>query len=227
MLIVTWGWEGKRITGPYHLFKDWSRPLASFQPGENMRRVLHEPLSYELNHLPPRLSDHIVNIIGLSEQEFAESIHELTLNAHVQMELPPTAKRLVDAASAVAVEPESYDEWRSHLQELADTGTQLEVVRFLIGIVYAGLHSRVSWLARRAVRPGVRVLCWGLRSQARTWAALSALLLWSGLETAADTGVGAAILVVLAAFSALVWLVERLRNRYGAHPPRSKKTPPE
>lgn len=140
-------------------------------------------------------------------------------------EPPPTAKRLIGWASALGVEHVNADEWGMHLQDLTATRSRAEVIGYAIGYLYAGLHSRVIWIAGQVARPATAALCWALRSQFRTWAALSALLLWAGVETAADTGIGAAILVVLVAFSGLVWLV--VRNRYDAHPPREKESPPD
>ncbi|WP_188194685.1 hypothetical protein [Nonomuraea sp. SYSU D8015] len=131
-------------------------------------------------------------------------------------------ERLLTVGSALAVEPERDDQWRYELREIAATGTRAGVVRFAVGILYAGIHSRVTWTASRAVTPLVAGLCWALRSNLRTWGSLSALLLWAGVETRNDTGLGAAILVVLSAFGALVWLVDTLRKRFDAHPPRHR-----
>ncbi|MEU6731295.1 hypothetical protein ABZ917_46945 [Nonomuraea wenchangensis] len=139
----------------------------------------------------------------------------------------PIAKRVAAWASATAVEPESDEEWRKELQEVAATGTRSEVMCFALGLLCAALHSRATQKVEQLARPGIVILCWVLRSQTRTWTPLCGLLLWAGVETATDTGVGAAILVVLLAFSGLAWLVERLRNRYEAHPSQTAEEPSE
>ncbi|MEU4579741.1 hypothetical protein [Nonomuraea sp. NPDC023979] len=200
----------------------WLRPpktLTAIIPGTGPigRPTSFPPGEYELHDLPPALEFFILANPGLIERYLRDSMDvQFSISEPEPDPPPPAAGRLVRWASVVAAEPESDEEWRTHLQELAMTATRTEVIRFVVEIIYASFHSRVTWLARQAITPGITVLCWGLRSQIRTWAALSTLLVWAGMETAADTGLGAAILVVLAAFSALVWLVERLRDRYNA-----------
>ncbi|WP_424533600.1 hypothetical protein ACOZ38_25025 [Sphaerisporangium viridialbum] len=140
--------------------------------------------------------------------------------AEAVAEPPRGARRVASWAATVAVEPERDEEWREALNELAVTGSRRDVVHFAVGILYAGLHSRATWMARQATKPGMAALCWVLRSQARTWMLISALLLWAGVETAEDTGVGAAIVVVLTGATGLQFLTEVLRKHFSIRLPR-------
>jgi hypothetical protein len=193
--------------------------------GVSMVHELTEGQAAYLNKNPDLLSDP-KEMIFLLENISGVPLREVTISESdiIEIEPPRVAQRLVNLGATVAVEPESEEEWREALYELAITGTRMEVVRFAVGILYAGLHSRVTCMARTAAQPAITGLCWVLRSDARTWALLSGLLLWAGLETVADTGLGAAILLALCAFGALVWLVDTLRTRFDAHPPRERKS---
>ncbi|MFG1947172.1 hypothetical protein [Nonomuraea sp. NPDC048826] len=136
----------------------------------------------------------------------------------------PAAKRVLRFASVAAVEPESDEEWRADLRTLVDEGaSRWTIAFFLLGVLYAGLHSRVAWLARRAHQPGISLLRWILRSEARTWLPLGYLMWWAAIETTEDTGGHAAILLILASVSALAISVNWLRNRFDAHPRKRQK----
>jgi hypothetical protein len=132
--------------------------------------------------------------------------------------IPSTSARIMDLSAALAVEPGRNEQWRSELWEIAATGSQNAAIRFALGLLYTGLYSRLTWMAEKSVSPLIACLCWILRSDFRTWGILSGVLLWAGVETAHDTGLGAAIAVVLGLFSALAWLVETLRKRFDAQP---------
>ncbi|GAB3895645.1 hypothetical protein GCM10027612_48720 [Microbispora bryophytorum subsp. camponoti] len=142
---------------------------------------------------------------------------------------PPTvARQLASWAASAAIEPERDEEWRQALSEIAATGTRREAVLYAAGILYAGLHSRLTWIARQATRPGVACLRWLLRSQFRSRMLTTALLLWAGLDTAADTGLGAAIVVVLTGVAGLELLAKVLRVRFGIRlPDESDRDSPE
>ncbi|MFG1947174.1 hypothetical protein [Nonomuraea sp. NPDC048826] len=140
---------------------------------------------------------------------------------------PPAAARILRFASLAAVEPASEEEWRTELQELAAEGSRREIICYALGILYAGLHSRVAWLARRTCQPGISLLQWVLRSEIWTWMPLTLLTWWAATETAEDTGIGAAILLVIVSFSALAMTVNWLRDRFDAHPRRGQKAADE
>ncbi|MEW1843746.1 hypothetical protein AB0392_37875 [Nonomuraea angiospora] len=149
---------------------------------------------------------------------------EYQIHRRPLVEAPPTAQRFLNLGAALAVEPERSDQWRQELLEIAESGTRKQVIHFAAGLIYAGAHSRVSWIATCLARPLIAGLCWVLRSDARTWGLLSTLLLWAGVETEGDTGLGAAILLVLCAFGALAWVVNFLRTRFNAHPPQNRES---
>ncbi|MEV6033639.1 hypothetical protein AB0L65_20960 [Nonomuraea sp. NPDC052116] len=133
--------------------------------------------------------------------------------------------RLCDWGANLAVEPERGEEWKEALLQVAAENGRGQVLRYAAGLLYAGLHSRVSWWVRRAATPCVAYLCWMLRSQVRTWVPLLGLLLWGGLETAADTGPGAAVVFVILSGVGFFGLVEWLRKRWNVQVRRTDTRP--
>ncbi len=135
------------------------------------------------------------------------------------------AWRLCDWGAFLAAEPQRGEEWQEALLQIAAEDSRGRALRYAVGTLYAGLHSRVSWWARRAAAPCVAYLCWVLRSQVRTWVPLLVLLLWGGLETAADTGPGAAVVFVLLSGVGFFGLVEWLRKRWNVDVRRKDARP--
>ncbi|MGW4664071.1 SAV_6107 family HEPN domain-containing protein [Streptosporangium sandarakinum] len=154
------------------------------------------------------------------------SVGSAALAAKDFPEPPRIARRFTKWAAVAAVEPERDEEWREALADIAAAGTRKEIVLFAAGILYAGLHSRVTWTARLAAKPAMTSLCWVLRSNIRTRMLVSALLLWAGIETAADTGPGAGIVVVLTGAGGLELVVKALRTRFRVQA-RDESQPPE
>ncbi|MBO3747789.1 hypothetical protein J5X84_17050 [Streptosporangiaceae bacterium NEAU-GS5] len=140
------------------------------------------------------------------------------LLSQIHAELGNTVRRLSSWAARAAVEPERDEEWRAALSEIAATGTRKEVVLFAVGVLYAGLHSRATWMTRVTARPGISGMCWVLRSHARTRTLIGGLLLWAGMETVSDTGIGAAILLVITGAGGLELVAKALRSRFHIQP---------
>ncbi|MBB5081354.1 hypothetical protein [Nonomuraea endophytica] len=128
------------------------------------------------------------------------------------------AGRISHIASYLAAEPEADEIWRRDLLEIATGGSRTQLLRYSAGLLWAGLESRSAWVGRRLAHPARCLLMWLLRSQKRTWFLISGLMLWGGLETIWDTGLGAAILVVMTSGLALHPLVEWARKRLKIEP---------
>ncbi|MDF5756628.1 hypothetical protein [Spongiactinospora sp. TRM90649] len=158
----------------------------------------------------------------LSAQPFSDAGKNLSIAipigesvAVVPSDRARPASWLTELAAVVAAEQDAGEAWRRDLIELASTAPRREVIQYALGLVWAGVRSRAAWCTRRAAAPLRLFLCWTLRSQARTWTPLFAILLWGGLETVWDTGLGAAIVLVLTAGFGFYALVEWARERFG------------
>lgn len=163
----------------------------------------------------------------LTRDEIADLLGELDRMAQDLDASSLSAQGIADIAGAVAVEPERNEEWRRILGEVASSGGRVDVLRFVLGLLYAGLHSRISWWARCAAVPCMAYLCWVLRSQVRTWVPLLGLLLWGGLETAVDTGAGAGIVFVILGGVGFYGLIEWLCKRWDVQVGRRAEDPQE
>ncbi|MEV0614787.1 hypothetical protein AB0I81_15770 [Nonomuraea sp. NPDC050404] len=131
----------------------------------------------------------------------------------VQSESKTLPARLTRFAGLLSAQPEAAESWRWDVVELAATRTQRDVMLHVGGLVWASIESRAAWLLGRATAPLVSLICWLLRSQARTCIPIALLPVWGGLETKADTGLGAAILLVLTSGLGLHTLVSWARMR--------------
>ncbi|MFC7380912.1 hypothetical protein [Sphaerisporangium rhizosphaerae] len=114
----------------------------------------------------------------------------------------------------------SARKWRA-IEWSADLIESPKPTRYAFGILRAAMRMRLSDLAdmlRRAV-------CWMLATETRTWTPLTILLLWGGLETSEDTGLGAAILAVVGAGAVFQQGVRWLRGYLGVQVEKRKKKP--
>lgn len=96
-------------------------------------------------------------------------------------------------------------EWQADLAESSKSP------KYAAGLVKAALKMRLSGVIKLAVRG----LCWVLCSEVRTWTPLSVVLVWGGIDTAWDTGLGAAIGYVLMGIAGLAASIYALRRRWG------------
>ncbi|MEU6778628.1 hypothetical protein ABZ912_05450 [Nonomuraea angiospora] len=165
--------------------------------------------------------------IDASWDAFLSDRAGLLPRAAEQHAVPKPASAIAAWAGRAAVEPVREEEWRRSLIEIATYGTRVEVMRFAAGILYAGLNSRANWMARTVVDRMIARLCWILRSQARTWTPLLALLFWGGYETAVDTGLGAAVVFVILSGVGFFGLVEWVRKRWNVQVGRRPEKPQE
>ncbi|MEU7857834.1 hypothetical protein [Nonomuraea sp. NPDC049141] len=170
--------------------------------------------------------------IHFDPDRFCSALHALNSAYMSSMGLtgssgrPLLAARLTDLAALLAADPNAEEAWRWDLLELATTGTRRRVLTYAAGLLWASMESRCAWLAKRATVPFCRLLCWILCSEFRTWTPLLAILLWGGIETIGDTGLGAAILLVLTGGLGLHALVEWARKRFNSEVrPRKREAP--
>lgn len=91
--------------------------------------------------------------------------------------------------------------------------------RYALSLVRASLRMRISDLGG-LMRRGT---CWVLVTEVRTWTPLTALLVWGGVETTLDTGLGAAILAVVGAGAVFQTGVKWLRGYLGVEVRQRKK----
>ncbi|MFG1751433.1 DUF397 domain-containing protein [Streptosporangium sandarakinum] len=136
------------------------------------------------------------------------------------------ALKLAAASSRIAVEDGRADEWRGELIELACEGTRRQVILFALGLVVASVRSQMEAALLLVREQGVKTLRWILKSNIRTWAPLSLLLVLAGRETIKDTGAFAALLLVLTSVCALHGAIEWLRKRLNVNDKSEASTYP-
>ena len=101
-----------------------------------------------------------------------------------------------------------------------------------VQVVYMLQQLGRVWKTRESLlRPALprfhrlhRTACWVLATETRTWTPLTGLLLWGGIETTLDTGLGAAILTVVGAGAVFQAGVTWGRNLLGVEAQQRKST---
>jgi len=84
-------------------------------------------------------------------------------------------------------------------------------VRHAFGLIQAAIRMRLFSGQRQALR----VLCWVLASEVRTWTPLGLVLAWGGWETVGTSGPGSAICLVLGGAASFAGVIPPLRKHLG------------
>nr|BFF25039.1 hypothetical protein GCM10025732_30040 [Glycomyces mayteni] len=117
-----------------------------------------------------------------------------------------TAAHQIAALAIVIAGRERAAEWQA--DQFTDPGN----VRYSAGLVIAAAKIRGA----QALAHLVKLLCWALRSDWRTWTPLTVLLAAAAIETARTAGPGAGIPLVATSTPTLALAVRQLRRRMEA-----------